>query len=94
MPLAGGAEEKVLDSVAFNINFAITAKGIYYMPAPRNNQNFIEYVDLATRRVRPILTVGHRQTFSGLTVSPDERWILWSQIYVAGSDLMVVENLR
>ena len=91
--MTGGDEEKVLDSVTFWINFAITEKGIYYIPAPRDNQHFVEYLDLATRRAKPILTIA-QPISSGLTVSPDERSILWTQVDVAGSDLMLVENFR
>jgi hypothetical protein len=35
-----------------------------------------------------------RFLFLGLTVSPDERWALYSQADVVGSDLMLVENVR
>jgi Tol biopolymer transport system component len=94
MPVTGGEEEKVLDSVSWFINFAVTPKGIYYIPARRDGQSFVEYLDLATRKVKPVFTIGSRPISQGLSVSPDERWILWTQTDVAGSDLMLVENFR
>ena len=92
--MTGGEEEKVLDSVSWFINFAVTPKGIYYIPARRDGQSFVEYLDLATRKVKPVFTIGSRPISQGLSVSPDERWILWTQTDVAGSDLMLVENFR
>jgi hypothetical protein len=53
----------------------------------------IQFFDAATKRTRPIATIEKRLSLR-LSVSPDGRWILYSQTDQSGSDLMLVENFR
>ena len=56
----------------------------------------IEFFSFATRKVTKIATPERDPNFfnPGLSVSPDGRWILYAQIDIAASHIMLVENLR
>ena len=67
-------------------------QGIYYIPRSDSPaQSSIQFFDFANEKFKPIARTEKRE-FSVLSVSLDDRWILYSQIDQAGSDLMLVEN--
>jgi Tol biopolymer transport system component len=95
VPREGGEETQVLESV-YEMAFAIVKEGIYFIPKPDSADRYsIQFFNFATKRVRSITTV-ERPVYIGLSlsVSPDGRWILYSQMDQMGSDLMLVENFR
>jgi len=71
--------------------WTLSRAGIYFVPdeAPRS----LRYFDFATRQVRPIFEVD-KDFSSGLSVSPDGRWILYSQEGDVNSDIMLVDHFR
>jgi hypothetical protein len=91
MPIEGGEESKVLDSV-FNRNFAITRRRIYYMQET-NGAMLVRFFDLRTHRISTLARLDQLSGV-GFTVSPDESSILYSRNDVIGSDLMLVENFH
>jgi Tol biopolymer transport system component len=86
MPAEGGEESQVLDSVYRD--FAVTPSGVYF-----KSNSLLQYFDFTTGISRPIRTV-EKPLGIGLTVSPDGRWLLYTQIDQGGSDLMLVENFQ
>jgi hypothetical protein len=50
-------------------------------------------MDMSTGNTTTILTL-QKETALGMSVSPDGRFLLYSQIDQGGSDLMLVENFR
>jgi len=87
VPAEKGEESQVLDSVNFS-QFAVSQGGIYFLSWP-----LLQYFDFSTRKSKTILTL-HKQPSLGLSTSPDERWLLYTQVDQGGSDLMLVENFR
>jgi Tol biopolymer transport system component len=96
VPVEGGKETKVLDSMARE-DFQLTRQGIYYI-ASHTARGAAErwslaWYDLATGKeidIAPVpLGMGN-----GLTVSPDGRFILYTQKDHESSDLMLVENFH
>jgi Tol biopolymer transport system component len=71
--------------------WALSPGGIYFVPAeaPRS----LRYFDFATRQVRPIFEVD-KFFGSGLSVSPDGRWILYSLVGDVNSDIMLVDHFQ
>ena len=71
--------------------WALSPGGIYFVPAeaPRS----LRYFDFATRQIRPIFEVD-KDFDSGLSVSPDGRWILYSQNGDVSSDIMLVDHFH
>jgi hypothetical protein len=62
------------------------------VPSEANNWSLVWY-DFATKRKTNLTTVT-RGSSSGLTVSPDGRFILYTQADRETDDLMLVENFR
>jgi Tol biopolymer transport system component len=95
-PITGGDEERVLDSLTAPHNFVVTDSGIYFVSGdaadfPANLS--IKFFDFSSRETMPIHHAD-RPWWLGLTLSPDGRWILFSQSDHLGSDLMLVEISR
>ena len=71
--------------------WTLSSGGIYFVPAeaPRS----IRYFDFATKQVRPIFEV-NKNFGSGLSVSPDGRWIMYSLFGDLNSDIMLVDHFQ
>jgi Tol biopolymer transport system component len=94
VPVGGGEETEVLESLSEYRNMAILTDGIYFIPTQSASKgSSIQFFSFATGKIKPIATI-ERSAGSGLTVSPDGRWILYTQVDQQGSDLMLVENFR
>jgi Tol biopolymer transport system component/serine/threonine protein kinase len=93
MPRDGGEETQVLESVEFRA-FAIMKEGIYFIRRPDSAGRYsIQFFNFETKKIRSIATI-QTPISEYLSVSPDGRWILYSQMDQVGSDLMLVENFR
>jgi eukaryotic-like serine/threonine-protein kinase len=94
VPVEGGEERQVLGALSYWANFALVDQGIYFIPRSEwAAGSSIQFFNFATERIRPIGAI-EKPVFFGLSVSPDGRWILYSQFDQGGSDLMLVENFR
>jgi Tol biopolymer transport system component/DNA-binding winged helix-turn-helix (wHTH) protein len=70
--------------------WSLSPGGIYFVPAeaPRS----VRYFDLASKQTRQIFEAD-KNLDSGLSVSPDGRWVLYTQEDV-NSDVMLVDHFR
>jgi serine/threonine protein kinase len=94
LPVEGGQETKVLDSVNPSTIWTVGPKGIYFFKAAdEKGRSDLCLYEFATAKTSKLLTV-ERTVLYGLTVSPDGGTILYTQLDEAGSDLMLVENFR
>ena len=88
-----GTESEVEGIPRFKLSesWALSRSGIYFVPAeaPRS----VRYFDFSTRQVRPIFEVDE-VLGSGMSVSPDGRWILYSQVGDVNSDIMLVDHFH
>jgi Tol biopolymer transport system component len=71
--------------------WTVVPNGIYF--APMESPKSVEYFDFATKHVRRICKF-EKNFNNGLSVSPDGRWLLYTQVDKANSDIMLVENFR
>ena len=93
-PVNGGDEEKIIDSVHRPGKWTVGKTGLYFFTPPEESGHTeIRYYDFATRKARTIQTIGAGISY-GMSLSPDGRTLLYSQIDDTGSDLMLVENFR
>jgi Tol biopolymer transport system component len=93
MPVAGGPEVQVVKAI-WRYNFAVTDKGIYFTP-PRsgNGSSSVQFLDFKTQSTTEIAKI-EKTVDLGLAVSPDEREVLFAQIDVSGTNLMLIENFH
>ena len=93
--IGGGEETRVLGSAS---EFAVTAEGIYFIEIGTrlwvgtvgNSLKFFSFAKGTTEKVADVKL----NPLNGLSVSPDGRYVLFSQIDPFVSDLMLVENFR
>jgi Tol biopolymer transport system component len=98
IPVEGGQATKVLEGLSTSLNLAIVDSGLYFVPAASSGSgSSIQFLNFATNRISPVATFEKPLNVGvggGLAVSPDGRWILYTQADQAGSELMLVENFR
>jgi hypothetical protein len=88
MALAGGEEQQMLRRVSSGFNFAVGPTGVYFTPDART----IQLLDVATGRVITVAALD--KDANGICVSPDDRYIVWSQLDRDTKDLMLIEHFR
>jgi Tol biopolymer transport system component/DNA-binding winged helix-turn-helix (wHTH) protein len=93
VPVQGGQPVKMVGPTQrFPVGYTVTSAGIYYGAPPHAGQErFIRFFSFATHRSTPVVLAKH-PFHSGMSVSPDSRYILFDQYDEEGSDLMLVEN--
>jgi len=92
IPMDGGPEEPVLEHGGFN-DWALTQDGICYINRQADPGPAIELVEFATGRVSTVTVLEGRPISRGLSVSPDQRSILYVRLETE-TDIMLVENIR
>ncbi|MBM3789470.1 MAG: hypothetical protein FJW35_03860 [Acidobacteria bacterium] len=96
VPVGGGEEIEILHAINHPSNVCITDQGIYFLPVRTEAQGgsfVIRLLRLATGKIEAVAAID-KDTWVGLTVSPNGRWLLYSQLDHATCDLMLVENFR
>ena len=94
MPAAGGPEEQVAPKVASWDSFGVTAKGAYFLP----DDMTLQLADAATGKITTVAKAD-KSFFGGafgggISVSPDDAYMVFAEGKINGSDLMLVENFR
>jgi Tol biopolymer transport system component len=91
MPVAGGEETKILESVYANC-MAVTDQGVYFIASFEHAS--VRFLNFAKGRVEEIAPIAHHPVW-GFSVSPDKRSLLYAE-YESPliHDLMLVKNFR
>ena len=98
VPVAGGEETRVLGP-AGQLQFAVVADGIYFIePGPPGyagwiKGNSLKFFSFAKGTAEKVFDIKYLPQV-GLSLSPDGRYVLFSQVDPFGVDLMLVENFR
>jgi Tol biopolymer transport system component len=93
LPVEGGTESQILPSLYGIDTFAVTKRGIYFVDRTLGGEASLNFISLLSRATQKIVSM-KSQVGMGLTVSPDEKSVLYSQIDYAGSDLILVDNFK
>jgi eukaryotic-like serine/threonine-protein kinase len=89
-PVEGGAERQVLETV-FDHCFDFVKDGIYFIANQMHPQ--VQFLSFATGRTMTVATLP-RTLVWGFSVSPDGRWLLYSELVPFRANLMLVEGYR
>ena len=96
-PVEGGEESQVLDVSAESL-WMLADHGIYFFDLKDPTAPAFKFYSFAagkTTLLRPYLKNTRVDDLStALSVSPDGRWVLYTQLDQAGSNLMLVENFH
>ena len=101
LDLAAGTEQPVIPEMASR-NWKVLHDGIYMLDAKRSSvsaNNGVSpgealYYPFATGRVEKLgFTTPKPIGVQGIDLSPDQKWVYYSQADSQGSDLVIVENL-
>jgi len=93
---SGGEETEILHEFDHPANLCITDRGIYFVPARNEAGGGSSVIQLLRPDTGKIEVVARtdKDPYYGLTVSPDGRWLLYSEVDQVICDLMLVENFR
>ena len=93
LPAQPGTESEVdgLPRVSHGRTFGPSLQAVSILFLPRR-PDLLRYFDFASKQIRPIFEVD-KDFGSGLSVSPDGRWILYSLVDVNG-DIMLVDHFH
>ncbi|HXG72450.1 MAG TPA: hypothetical protein VNJ04_17745 [Gemmatimonadaceae bacterium] len=93
MPIESGDEARVIDSV-FRYNFAIGKDGVFWVPGlAADRTSSIRFLDTTTGVATELIRI-EKPVDLGLSISPDGRTLLFTQLDYASQDLMLVEKFR
>ncbi len=97
VPVAGGEETRVLDRGGQGV-WTLTGQGICFFDFSGSTGAAVKFYSFSTGKVTLLREFSKDtqvdRSSTALTVSPDGRWILYTQYDQSGSNLMLVENYR
>jgi Tol biopolymer transport system component len=95
LPVTGGTEQQLLPDIdAWGSAYTVRGRGIYLIGrTDQNSGKSLALLSFRTGRITPIATIT-QPIHLGLTASPNENLILYTQLDNVGSNLMIVDNLH
>ena len=96
-PVEGGEERQVLNSISGG-NWTVSSGGIYYFDFPEEPRapKLAKFYSFKSGRSIQIGTVEPTvlDGYGGFALSPDGRWLLYTDVVTKNSDLMLVDHFR
>jgi len=92
IPVQGGEATQVVTEPVSYIAYTVGAEGIFYAAAPDTNQQcLIRFFNFSTGKSRTVV-VTDSPIDMPISLSPDQRFLLFAPRDKTGSDLMLIEN--
>ena len=80
-----------MPKISYEAHWALMPDGIYF--SPQDNPRSICFYDFATKHTREVFRTD-KDLAAGMSISPDRRYMLYSQIDESNSDIMFVNNFH
>jgi len=90
---AGGGQERLIVKLVHMRNFDVAYHGLYFVIGAARPPFAVRFLDFSTESVSELFTLP-QQLYSTISVSPDEKWLIYSTVDQDGSDLMLVEDFQ
>ena len=95
VPVEGGDEILALDKSSHWERWTLWRDNLIYINPEGRTGPTIEMFDLRSRALRELVALGKENPpDSGLSVSPDGQWILYSRDDLGGCDLLLIEGFH
>jgi len=98
VPVTGGEENPVFDfhQNSYSRMWTVDNEGIYFADTESPIRAAIKFYSFSRGSVKTVAEIDRNLPggVSGLTISPDGRWLLFPLVAQRGSDLMMIENFR
>jgi Tol biopolymer transport system component len=98
LPTGGGKETPLFDFYQKNYSrmWTVTNEGIYFAVPESSARSTIKFFNFASGSQKTVVEIegNLRSNVSGLTLSPNGRWLLFPLVAQYGSDLMMIEDFR
>jgi hypothetical protein len=98
VPVNGAEETAVLDLPKAELwgYWALVKDGIDVVDAEASPRPALRFFDFGTRRVSQVVDLDKKpiEHEPGIAISPDGRWLLYTQVDSRGGDIMLVENFH
>jgi Tol biopolymer transport system component/DNA-binding winged helix-turn-helix (wHTH) protein len=92
-PVAGGSQQRLehVPKIRYDDAWAATSAGIYFTDSSSKpvSVNFFEFASRTTRRLMTLKRTPVPGSGPGITVSPDGRWLLYTQVDDEQSEIML-----
>jgi Tol biopolymer transport system component/DNA-binding winged helix-turn-helix (wHTH) protein len=94
LSLDSGEDVQIVDGLSYTVNFIVGERGIYFLAVGDTpTATSIDFFEFSTSKRTTVARVG-KPWWSGIDLSPDQRWLLFATIDRDGSNLMVVDPIR
>ncbi len=98
IPVNGGEETPVFDfrEKNYSRSWTVANQGVYFVVAESLVQSSIRFANSADGSVRTVASFDGNVHggVSGLSISPDGKWLIYPLVTQRGSDLMMIKNFR
>ena len=85
---------QLADGLSYPYNFVVGNRGIYFLAVGDSpTKTSIDFFEFSTGRRQTLARVG-KPWWSGIALSPDQRWLLFAPVDRSGSDLMLVDRIK
>jgi hypothetical protein len=89
----GGEDLQIVPNVRYNLDFAVGTHGLYFIPNEESARGTIRFYDFRTGRSHDVLAMNEVLSWA-VSLSPDERFLVFAGYNQQQGDLMLVENFR
>jgi Tol biopolymer transport system component/predicted Ser/Thr protein kinase len=93
LPTKGGEEQEVVKGAVSWQDWTLAGNSLYYA-TPDLGSLVVHRLDLGSGRRSTFLVHETRGLVESLSVSPDERWVIYAEQFRQAAELMLIENFR